>query len=89
MVVGADLPFADQLDLQGEAAYQHVWRSQLPMIGLPVTGLPALSLCTGYLPDQTPLGIQIVAGRFREDLCLAAGAAIEARTPRLPLAGLP
>ncbi|MCG8158349.1 amidase family protein [Brenneria goodwinii] len=87
--VSAALPFANDLDLQGEAAYQHVWRSQLPMIGLPVTGLPALSLCTGYLPDQTPLGIQIVAGRFREDLCLAAGADIEARSPRLPLAGVP
>ncbi|KAA8997035.1 amidase family protein [Affinibrenneria salicis] len=84
--VSASLPFASDLDLQGEAAYRQVWRAQLPMIGLPLTGLPALSLCTGYLADNTPLGIQIVAGRFREDLCLAAGADIEARSPRLPLA---
>jgi amidase len=30
---------------------------------------------------RTPVGVQLVAGRFREDLCLAAGADIEARGP--------
>ena len=37
--------------------------------------------------DGLPTGVQILAPRFREDLCLAAGEAIEARagmTPRLP-----
>ncbi|HEY3189489.1 MAG TPA: hypothetical protein VGJ70_18525 [Solirubrobacteraceae bacterium] len=35
-----------------------------------VVGLPALAL---------PQGVQLIGPRFREDLCLAAGAAIEAR----------
>ena len=48
------------------------------MIALPLTGLPALTVSTSLL-GRTPVGVQIVAGRFREDLCLAAGAAIEAR----------
>lgn len=82
----AELPFADNLDLRGEEDYRRVWQAQMPMIGLPVTGLPALSLCTGLLPDGTPVGAQIVAGRFREDICLAAGEAIEARGPRVTLA---
>lgn len=85
--VCAELPFANDLDLQGPPSYERVWRAQLPMIALPVTGLPALSVNTGMV-GRTPVGVQLVAGRFREDLCLAAGAAIEARgTPR-PATGL-
>ncbi len=37
--------------------------------------------------DGLPTGVQILAPRFREDLCLAAGEALEARagmTRRLP-----
>ncbi|GGJ97960.1 amidase family protein [Pseudomonas matsuisoli] len=86
--VSATLPFKRDQDLQGDEAYRHVWKSQWPMIGLPVTGLPSLSLCTGFLPDQTPLGVQIVAARFREDLCLVAGAAIETRSARIQITAL-
>jgi amidase len=74
----AELPFPNDLDLKDHASYQRVWTAQMTMIGLPVAGLPALSLCTGF-QGHTPLGVQIVAGRFREDLCLAAGEAIESR----------
>jgi amidase len=76
--VSAELPFENDLDLQGPEAYERVWRSQLTMIALPLTGLPALTVSTS-LVGRTPVGVQIVAGRFREDLCLAAGAAIETR----------
>jgi amidase len=76
--VSAELPFENDLDLQGAVAYERVWRAQLTMIALPLTGLPALAVSTS-LVGRTPVGVQIVAGRFREDLCLAAGAAIEAR----------
>lgn len=82
----AELPFEDQLDLRSPADYVRVWNAQLPMIALPLTGLPALCLCTGLLADQTPVGIQIVAARFREDLCLDAAESIEARSAPLALA---
>ena len=83
--VCAELPFAADLDLQGPAAYARVWQAQLTMIGLPVTGLPALTVSTGMV-GKSPVGVQLVAGRFREDLCLAAGEAIEARgVPPLPI----
>jgi amidase len=68
--VSAELPFENDLDLQGPAAYERVWRAQLTMIALPLTGLPALTVSTSLL-GRTPVGVQIVAGRFREDLCLA------------------
>ncbi|MEP6721418.1 MAG: amidase family protein [Variovorax sp.] len=83
--VCAELPFAADLDLQGPTAYARVWQAQLTMIGLPLTGLPALTVSTGMV-GKSPVGVQLVAGRFREDLCLAAGEAIEARgVPPMPI----
>jgi amidase len=74
--VSADLPFPDGFDLQGDAAYASVWAAQMTMIGVPFLGLPALTVSTAML-GQSPVGVQIVAGRYREDLCLIAGEAIE------------
>ncbi|WP_339109959.1 amidase family protein [Thioclava sp. GXIMD4216] len=82
----AELPFADNLDLVDEASYRRVWAAQMSMIGLPVTGLPALTLNTGLLADGTPVGVQIVAGKFREDIALEAAEAIEARGKRVSVA---
>jgi amidase len=83
--VSAELPFPDQLDLQGSAAFQRVWDSQFLLRATPTLGLPALAVSTG-LVGQTPVGVQIVANRFREDLCLRAGEAIGARgAPPAPI----
>ena len=41
-------------------------------------GLPCVAVPTGVSEDG-PLGVQLVAGRFREDLCLDAAEAIEKR----------
>jgi amidase len=74
--VSAELPFPDQLDLQGDAAYHRVWAAQMTQIGLPLLGLPALSVCTG-MHGTAPVGVQLLAARYREDICLAAGEALE------------
>lgn len=79
--VSAELPFPDKLDLQGDAAYARVWRAQMTQIGVPFMGLPGLSVAMGQAMSsvgQSPVGVQVVAGRYREDLCLAAGEIIEA-----------
>ncbi|MFA5520788.1 MAG: amidase family protein [Castellaniella sp.] len=76
MPVSAELPFDDDLDLKGPAEYERVWEAQIPQIALPLMALPGLALCTGKVGTR-PVGIQIVAGRFREDLCLLAGETIE------------
>ena len=48
-------------------------------------GLPGLTVSTKLL-GSIPVGVQIVAGHFREDLCFLAGKAIEARgTPVAPI----
>ena len=83
--VSAELPFPDGLDLEGEAGFWRVWKAQLVLRGLPAMGLPGLTVSTNLI-GSTPVGVQIVAGHFREDLCLLAGKAIEARgTPVSPI----
>jgi amidase len=74
--VSAELPFPDGLDLEGDEAYARVWTAQMTQIGIPFLGLPALSVSTGMV-GNAPVGVQIIAGRYREDLCLLAGEAIE------------
>jgi amidase len=73
----AELPFPDGLDLKDAASFARVWRAQMPQIALPFVGMPGLTVSTG-LVGRAPVGVQIVAGRYREDLCLSAGEAIEA-----------
>ncbi|QNK01426.1 amidase family protein [Dyella telluris] len=80
--VSAELPFPDDLDLQGREGFQRVWDAQLLLRAFPAVGLPGLSVATGTV-GSTPIGVQLVAARFREDLCLRAGADIEARSPRI------
>jgi amidase len=72
-----ELPFEWQLDLKDDASLERVLRAQMPQIALPFIGMPGLTVSTG-LVGRVPVGVQIVAGRYREDLCLAAGEAIEA-----------
>jgi len=75
--ISAELPFPDDLDLQGETGFWRVWSAQMTQIALPVIGMPGLAVVTGCV-GPAPVGVQVIAGRFREDMCLAAGAAIEA-----------
>ena len=85
MPVSGELPFPDGLDLRDDASFARVWRAQTPQIGIPFMGLPALTVSTG-LVGRVPVGVQIVSGRFREDLCLSAGEAIEVSgTPSTPV----
>src|ERR1700728_682204 len=85
MPVSGELPFPDQLDTRDDASFARVWRAQTPPIAMPFMGLRGLSLSTG-LVGRVPVGVHVVAGRYREDLCLLAGEAIEAGgTPPSPI----
>ncbi len=85
MPVSGELPFPDGLDMRDEELFTRVWRAQLPQIAIPFLGLPALTVSTG-LVGRIPVGVQVVSGRFREDLCMLAGEAIEAGgTPSAPV----
>ncbi|HEY0297267.1 MAG TPA: amidase [Bordetella sp.] len=62
---------------QGGAAQMHRFlQDQHPLLAVALLGLPALSLPAGEA-DGVPVGVQLVAGRFREDVLIRAAQAIE------------
>ncbi|WP_374292685.1 amidase [Paenirhodobacter enshiensis] len=77
------LPFAVDADLKN--GFEWLTERQYFMAGPPAIGMPAMTVSTG-LSGRAPVGVQILAGRMREDLCLAAGEAIAARgAPPAPI----
>jgi amidase len=81
--VSAEPPFPDLLDLQD---FPRVIEAQLTQVGLPLLSLPGMSVFTGFgegPAGRVPLGAQLIAGRYREDILLAAAEAIEARGPAI------
>ncbi|MBK0399161.1 amidase family protein [Limibaculum sp. M0105] len=77
--VSAEPPFPDLLDVAGEAEFAQVYEAQLTQVGLPALGIPGLTVAAGT--PGMPMGVQLVAGRCREELLLDAGAVIEAQMP--------
>jgi amidase len=80
-------PYRVGFDVESSARTERVWRECSTLMALPVLGLPGMAVATG-VADGLPVGVQIVGPRFREDLCLAAAEAIEARAgvvDRLPI----
>jgi amidase len=82
MPVSCERAWPADYDQRGDKAVAHMMTAHHPMLAVSTLGLPGLAVPTG-LADGLPVGIQLVASRFREDLCLGAGAAIEARCPPL------
>ena len=74
--VSSELPFAQLLDTRDAESYQRVWNAQLTQIVIPYLGLPALTLSMPF-DNATPVGIQLIANRFREDVCLAVAEELE------------
>ncbi len=77
--VSAEPPFPDLLDLED---FPRVMEAQLTQVGLPLMGLPGMSVFTGFVQSDmglVPMGAQLIGGRYREDILLDAAEAIEAR----------
>ena len=78
--VSGELPFADHRDVASQADFDAVIAAQTVQIGLPLMGLPALTVTTGIV-GRTPIGVQLVADQFREDLLLDLGQIIGRNIP--------
>jgi len=78
--VSAEPPFPDMLDVESEESFRRVLEAQMTQIALPFMGMPAISVATGS-DAEVPMGVQLVAARFREDVLFAAASDIEARNP--------
>ena len=64
-------------DLGGDARVRSLfWNDLRFMSSINVLGLPAAVVPIGLLGGN-PVGVQLIASRYREDLCLDAAAAIE------------
>jgi amidase len=74
----AELPFKVGLDQLDVPTTEHMMRAQSVEMAVPVLGLPAIAVPTG-VANGLPVGVQLIASRYREDLCLEAAEAIEAR----------
>jgi amidase len=78
MPVSWQRPFPIDADQQGNEAMRRLIEAQFPLIAISLLGLPSVAAPTN-LVEGVPMGVQLVAGRFQEDVCLAAGEIIEAR----------
>ncbi len=76
--VSAQLPFRFGQDQEDDAVVRALLDAQRSLLAIPAMGFPSLAVPTGIAGGK-PVGVQVIAGRFREDVCLAAGEAIEAR----------
>jgi amidase len=77
--------FPIDLDQQGPSAMRDILKAQSPMLAVALMGLPGLAVPTGIV-DDLPTGVQVIAGKFREDLCFDAGEVIESAVePGTPL----
>ncbi len=78
--VSAEPPFPDMLDVESAESFRRVLEAQMTQIALPFMGMPAISVATGS-DAAAPMGVQLVAARFREDVLFAAASDIETRNP--------
>ncbi|MFK7945583.1 MAG: amidase family protein [Paracoccaceae bacterium] len=83
--ISGELPFEQQSDVRSEADFERIYEAQLTQRGLPVIGVPGLAVATGF-EGETPIGVQLVSARFREDILFEAGAVIEAASPSIEIA---
>ncbi|HEY1722284.1 MAG TPA: amidase [Magnetospirillaceae bacterium] len=87
LIVGpcsGDLPVEIGFETRDEDTMRHLLAAQALMTTVNLLGLPAVAVPTGTTsapdaPHGLPLGVQIIAPRFREDLALDAAEIVEAR----------
>ena len=83
--LSAEPPFRWGLDTDSPEGMDRIIAAQAPQFAIPLLGLPGLCVPVGGAHDEgvrVPVGVQLVAARFREDLLLDAAEVIEARYPR-------
>ena len=76
--VSTEPPFEVGFDVKDRETTARVLRAQRLLVAVNLLGFPAVAVPCG-LGDGVPLGVQVIGGRYREDLCLDAAEVIEAR----------
>jgi amidase len=76
--VSTEPPFEVGFDVKDADTTARVLRAQRLLVAVNLLGFPAVAVPCG-LTDGVPLGVQVIGGRYREDVCLDAAEVIEAR----------
>ncbi len=74
--VSCEPPFKIGDDETSAARTAEIWRANRLTYGMNLTGLPSVAVPTGPV-EGVPMGVQIIAQRYREDLALDAAQAVE------------
>ena len=74
MPVSWRAPFAIDEDQRDSDTIHAIFEAQSPLLATAMLGTPGLSV---PLPGKQPMGVQLMAEPFREDLCFSAAEAIE------------
>ena len=72
-------PFPVDEDQKGDAAMAALLQAQVPILAASTLGLPGLA-APATLVDGLPVGVQLIGGRYGEEILFAAAEAIEARS---------
>ncbi|MCF2533210.1 amidase [Yinghuangia soli] len=78
--VSAELPFEHDADAASLERGAELIAAQWPMAAVPALGFPAVTV-PALLADGLPVSVQLIGGRFEEELILDAAQAVEDRTP--------
>ncbi|MFC9110985.1 amidase [Streptomyces harbinensis] len=79
-------PIEPGLESSGPEGHRRVTEAMRLCAAVSLVGVPAVAVPTG-VRDGLPLGVQLIGGAWREDLCLAAAETVEAGTGRLTPVG--
>lgn len=80
--VSSELPFEDLRDIKSSTDFRAILEAQMIQIALPFIGMPGMTMTTGS-SNHSPLGVQLIAARFREDILFGAARIIEAGNPSI------
>ena len=76
--VSAEQAFEHDADIASVERMRQVMAAQWSMMAIPLLGMPAVAVPTG-IAGGLPVGVQLLGGRWREELLLDAAEVIEAR----------
>jgi amidase len=68
-------------DLAGPDNADALWQAHRLLVAVNLLGLPSVAVPAGTAADGLPLGVQVIAGRYQEAVCLRLAGILEQAAP--------